>query len=224
MIKFVSRDFKDIKIGSKQVVKVMQGIDVVWEKKSGTLVYSDTGRSSYDIRVYSGSDISPKKNYKFISNRKDLEYFLVIGDKEHKIKTGDIFTVNSNCNIKIRNNSYGYFDIKLYETQSHTNLIIDVASGNSENINNDDSIKQITFESISDMSPYTRQIPLTKVLSDELNGKGIFGIYINGFKEITGDKAEIGNYNSIWLTNSLDELIGATDFIKKGTKITIKYK
>lgn len=32
MIKFVSKDFKDIKIGGKQVVKVMQGIDVVWEK------------------------------------------------------------------------------------------------------------------------------------------------------------------------------------------------
>lgn len=31
MIKFVSRDFKDIKIGSKQVVKVCQGIDVIWE-------------------------------------------------------------------------------------------------------------------------------------------------------------------------------------------------
>lgn len=32
MIEFISKDFKDIKIGSKQVVKVYQGIDVVWEK------------------------------------------------------------------------------------------------------------------------------------------------------------------------------------------------
>lgn len=121
MIKFVSKDFKNIKIGSKQVVKVMQGIEVVWEK-------------------------------------------------------------------------------------------------------NVDSIMQITFESISDMSPYSRQIPLTKVLSDEIVGKEIVGVYIDGFKEITGEKAKIGNYDSIWLTNSLDELIGATDFIKKGTKIIIKYK
>lgn len=89
---------------------------------------------------------------------------------------------------------------------------------------NVDSIMQITFESISDMSPYSKQIPLTKVLLDELVGKEIVGVYIDGFKEITGEKAKIGNYDSIWLTNSLDELIGATDFIKKGTKITIKYK
>lgn len=51
MIKFVSKDFKDIKIGSKQVVKVTQGIDVKWELMKDNLVFSGTGRSSYDISV-----------------------------------------------------------------------------------------------------------------------------------------------------------------------------
>lgn len=32
MIEFVSKDFKDAKLGSKQVVKICQGIDVKWEK------------------------------------------------------------------------------------------------------------------------------------------------------------------------------------------------
>ena len=124
MIKFVSKDFKDIKIGSKQVVKVMQGIDVVWEKKSGTLVYSDTGRSSYDISVNGWSKVNPNKNYRFVTSKPNNEYSIVVSGSYNTVKNNSIFRITKNCDIKIKNTDYNYYDIKIYEVDEKASIII----------------------------------------------------------------------------------------------------
>ena len=124
MIKFVSKDFKDIKIGSKQVVKVMQGLDVVWEKKSDTLVYSDTGRSSYDISVNAWSKINPNRNYRFVTSKPDNEYSIVVSGSYNTVKNNSIFRITKNCGIKIKNTDYNYYDIKIYETDEEANITI----------------------------------------------------------------------------------------------------
>lgn len=124
MIKFVSEDFKDIKIGSKQVVKVIQGIDVVWEKESGTLVYSNTGGSSYDISVNSWSKVNPNKNYKFVTSKPDNEYSIVVSGSYNTVKNNSVFRITKNCDIKIKNTDYNYYDIKIYEVDEKASIII----------------------------------------------------------------------------------------------------
>lgn len=124
MIKFVSKDFKDIKIGSKQVVKVMQGIDVVWEKKSGTLVYSDTGRSSYDISVNGWSKVNPNKNYRFVTSKPNNEYSIVVSGSYNTVKNNSVFRITKNCDIKIKNTDYNYYDIKIYEVDEKATIVI----------------------------------------------------------------------------------------------------
>ncbi|OXZ29167.1 hypothetical protein B9N49_00665 [Finegoldia magna] len=124
MINFVGKDFKDIKIGSKQVVKVMQGIDVVWEKKSGTLVYSDTGRSSYDISVNGWSKVNPNKNYRFVTSKPDNEYSIVVSGSYNTVKNNSIFRITKNCDIKIKNTDYNYYDIKIYEVDEKATIVI----------------------------------------------------------------------------------------------------
>lgn len=123
MIK-IGNDTKDIKLGSKQVVKVYKGANVVWEKKSDTLVYSDTGRSSYDISVNGWSKVNPNKNYKFVTNRPDNEYSIVISGSYNTVKNNSIFRITKNCDIKIKNTDYNYYDIKIYETDEEANITI----------------------------------------------------------------------------------------------------
>lgn len=124
MIKFVSKDFKDIKIGSKQVVKVIQGIDVVWEKKSDTLVYSDTGKSTHYVRVNAWSTLNANKNYRFITNKPYDEYAIVISGSYTTIKNNDVFRITKSCDIEIKNISYNYYDIKIYEVDEKASIII----------------------------------------------------------------------------------------------------
>lgn len=124
MIKFVSEDFKDIKIGSKQLVKVMQGIDVVWEKKSDNLIYSDTGRSSYDISVNGWSKVNPNKNYKFVTSKPDNEYSIVVSGSYNTVKNNSVFRITKNCDIKIKNTDYNYYDIKIYEVDEKATIVI----------------------------------------------------------------------------------------------------
>ncbi len=123
MIK-IGNDTKDIKLGSKQVVKVIQGIDVVWEKKSDTLVYSDTGRSSYDISVNAWSKINPNRNYRFVTSKPDNEYSIVVSGSYNTVKNNSIFRITKNCDIKIKNTDYNYYDIKIYETDEEANITI----------------------------------------------------------------------------------------------------
>lgn len=124
MIKFVNKDFKDIKIGSKQVVKVMQGIDVVWEKKSDTLVYSDTEKSTHYVKVNAWSTLNVNKNYRFVTNKPYDEYAIVINGSYTSIKNNDIFRITKTSDIEIKNISYNYYDIKIYEVDEKATIVI----------------------------------------------------------------------------------------------------
>lgn len=122
MIK-IGKNLKDIKIGNKQVLKVYRGIDVVWQKKFETLIYSDTGSSRYAISVNGWSKLNPNKNYRFVTNR-DGEYAIVINGSYTTIKNNDIFRISKNCDMKIQNINYNYYDIKIYETKKEATIII----------------------------------------------------------------------------------------------------
>lgn len=124
MIEFISKDFKDIKIGSKQVVKVYQGIDVVWEKAVDKLVYSDTGKSTHYVRVNAWSTINANKNYRFITNKPYDEYAIVISGMYTTIKNNDIFRITKTSDIEIKNISYNYYDIKIYEVDEKATIVI----------------------------------------------------------------------------------------------------
>lgn len=124
MIKFVSKDFKDIKIGSKQVVKVVQGIDVVWELMKGKLIFSDFGKSSYEFSVNSWNKLNPYKNYKFVTSKPDNEYSIVVNGSYYTVKNKSVFRITKNCDIKIRNTSYNYYDIKIYEVDEKATIVI----------------------------------------------------------------------------------------------------
>lgn len=123
MIK-IGKDTKDIKLGSKQILKVYRGIDIVWEKETGTLVYYDTGSSKYDISVNWWSKVNPNKNYKFVTNKTENEYAIVINGSYTTIKNNDIFRITKNCDIKIQNTDYNHYDIKLYEVKEEATIII----------------------------------------------------------------------------------------------------
>ena len=124
MIKFVSKDFKDIKIGSKQVVKVIQGIDIVWKLMKGKLIFSGTGKPSYEFSVNSWNKLNTYKNYKFVTSKPDNEYSIVVSGSYNTVKNNSVFRITKNCDIKIRNTSYNYYDIKIYETKEEATIII----------------------------------------------------------------------------------------------------
>lgn len=128
MIKFVSKDFKNIKIGSKQAIKVCKGIDVVWEAVSlGKLVYSDTGRKSYGSRVDNwNSSLSPNKNYRFVTNLPSDTYQILDSNyNSYKIKNYDIFKFRgTHYNIFFDNTNENTYDIKIYETKEEATIII----------------------------------------------------------------------------------------------------
>lgn len=123
MIK-IGKNTKDVKLGNKQVLKVYKGTDVVWEKKSDTLVYSDTGRSSYDISVNGWSKVNPDKNYRFVTSKPDNEYSIVVSGSYNAVKNNSIFRITKNCDIKIKNTDYNYYDIKIYEVDEKATIII----------------------------------------------------------------------------------------------------
>lgn len=124
MIEFISKDFKDIKIGSKQVVKVTQGIDVVWELMKDNLVFSDTGRSSYDFSINSWNKLNPYKNYRFVTSKPNNEYSIVVSGSYNTVKNNSVFRITKNCDIKIKNTDYNYYDIKIYEVDEKATIVI----------------------------------------------------------------------------------------------------
>lgn len=123
MIK-IGNDVKDIKFGNKQVLKVYRGVDVVWEKDTGTLVYSNSGSSFYNISVNGWSDVKSNKNYKFVSDKTDGEYVIIVNSSFNPIKNNDIFTITKTCNIKIRDVNSINYDIKIYEVKEKANIIM----------------------------------------------------------------------------------------------------
>ena len=85
--------------------------------------------------------------------------------------------------------------------------------------------KTISFNSLSDISPYTEWIKLPENICSTLKGKKIGEITIDGFSSFIDEKVSINDaYMAMQLSKSIDEFIDATDFIKKGTKITIAYE
>ncbi|WP_308749698.1 hypothetical protein [uncultured Anaerococcus sp.] len=129
MIEFISKDFKDIKIGSKQVVKVCQGIDVVWQKEEDELILSETGNSHYRINISNSDILKPNQAYKFIGSNKynNNNYSLSVqyGGK-FSLKSGDVFSINYGREIEIRNDSYLDFELFIYKTADEPNLKINV--------------------------------------------------------------------------------------------------
>lgn len=124
MIKFVSKNFKDAKLGNKQVVKVCQGIDVIWELIKDNLVFSGTGQSSYEFSVNSWNKLNPNKNYKFVTSKPNNEYSIIVSGSYNTVKNNSVFRFTKNCDIKIRNTSYNYYDIKIYEVDEKATIVI----------------------------------------------------------------------------------------------------
>lgn len=120
----IGKGTKDIKLGSKQVLKVYRGVDIVWEKEMGTLVYSDTGKQEYTITIYSWSKLNPNKNYKFVTNRPDNKYSIIVSGSYYTIKNNDIFRIAGSCDIEIRNINHNYYDIKIYEVDEKATIVI----------------------------------------------------------------------------------------------------
>ena len=103
MIKFVSKNFKNIKIGSKQVLKVYRGIDIVWEKQKAVeiLKYSGTGNSTYYISVYPWTKLNPNKNYRFTTNV-DGKYSMIVDASFYTIKNNDVFRITKKVKYQLR--------------------------------------------------------------------------------------------------------------------------
>lgn len=124
MIKFVSKNFKDAKLGNKQVVKVCQGIDVIWELIKDNLVFSGTGQSSYEFSVNSWNKLNPNKNYKFVTSKPNKEYSIIVSGSYNTVKNNSVFRITKNCDIKIKNTDYNYYDIKIYEVDEKATIVI----------------------------------------------------------------------------------------------------
>lgn len=123
MIK-IGKNTKDVKLGNKQVLKVYKGTDVVWQKVVDKLVYSNSGSSFYNISVNGWSKLNPNKNYKFVSDKTEGEYVIVVNSSFNPIKNNDIFTITKICNMKIRDVNYINYDIKIYETKEKATIIM----------------------------------------------------------------------------------------------------
>lgn len=107
-----------------RISKVLKGIDLIWEKvEPETLVYTKSGSSYYDISINNWSDLRPNKNYRFTTN-KDGNYTINSNGISYPIIDKDVFTVMQNCDIKIRNTDYNFFDINIYETTDAATIII----------------------------------------------------------------------------------------------------
>lgn len=118
-----------IKLGNNGIVpkgysKIMRCSSLVWEKDIGTLVYYDTGRSSYEFSVNSWNKLNPYKNYKFVTSKPDNEYSIVVSGSYNTVKNNSVFRITKNCDIKIRNTSYNYYDIKIYEVNEKATIVI----------------------------------------------------------------------------------------------------
>lgn len=128
MIKFISKDFKDARLGNKQVVKVCKGSNVVWEFVSlGKLVYSNTGKKTYYECVDNWSGIlKPNKDYRFVTNLPSDTY-QILDDSygTYKIKNYDIFKFRGiQRNVLFENTNENTYDIKIYEADEEATIII----------------------------------------------------------------------------------------------------
>ena len=130
MIKFVSKDFKNIKIGSKQVVKVMQGIDVVWEKeikeiKEDIVLERKNANLKYFIGIGSSEILKLNTNYRLKTDNPSDEYTINANGEKYLIKDGSVFmSKKEDPWLSIENNSGNYFRMTIYKTTSKATTII----------------------------------------------------------------------------------------------------
>lgn len=124
MIK-IGKDLKDSKIGSKQVVKVCRGINIIWEKKQEVLVFSSYSKSRYSVGVDPWSELRPNKNYKFVTDEPNDTYELKTTKGRYPIKNNDVFRFKKeDYEITFSNTSYNYYSIKIYEVDEKATIVI----------------------------------------------------------------------------------------------------
>lgn len=124
MIK-IGKDLKDIKIGNKQVLKVYKSDKVIWQnREEDELVLHKRDGYYYKINI-----LKPNQAYKFVGSAKynndNFSLSVEYGDK-YRLRNGDVFSINRNRTIEIRNNSYYDFELFIYKTADEPNLIIKV--------------------------------------------------------------------------------------------------
>lgn len=124
LINIASIYFKDSNSNISNIAKAYSDKELLWEKNEDTIVYSESGKSSYDININSWTKIKPDTNYKFVTNRADNEYSIVAGNTVRKIKNNDVFKCKNSVVVKIRNTDYNYFDIKLIKTKEPASVIL----------------------------------------------------------------------------------------------------
>lgn len=103
------------------ISKALKGTDLIWEKSQ--IVFKGSVKSVYIINISEKGDLKPGKIYTFITNNPYDYYILSSGDKEYTIKQGDTFTADHECEIKIKNRNYTFFDIKIYKTNEKATII-----------------------------------------------------------------------------------------------------
>lgn len=124
LINIASICFKDNNSNIINIGKACSDGKLVWEKSTNNLVYSDSGKSQYDFSVNSWSKINPYKNYMFVTSKPDNEYSIVVSGSYNTVKNNSVFRITKNCDIKIRNTSYNYYDIKIYEVDEKATIVI----------------------------------------------------------------------------------------------------
>lgn len=112
MIKIGITGIKDIR-KSGNIAQVLKGTDLIWEKSK--IVFEGSVKSVYIINISNAGALKPGKTYTFTTNNPYDEYVISSGDKEYIIKNGDTFTADHECEIKIKNTNYTFFDTKIYE-------------------------------------------------------------------------------------------------------------
>ena len=124
LINIASIYFKDNNSNITSIGKAYSDKELLWKKEINGPVYSDTGKSRYDFSVNAYNILKPNKKYKFVTNKADSEYAIVINGSYTSIKNNNIFTITKNCDIQIRNINYSYYDIKIYEVEEKANITI----------------------------------------------------------------------------------------------------
>lgn len=102
------------------ISKVLKGVDLIWE--SSKLVFEGSVKSVYTINISNTGALKPGKTYTFTTNNPYDTYVLSSGDKKYTIKQGDTFTADHECEIKIKNANYIFFDIKIYEVSGSADI------------------------------------------------------------------------------------------------------
>ena len=202
-------------MGITKIIKTFKGTDLVWEVIK--VDFEGSTKSSYTINISNTSAIKPGKVYTFTTSEPYNNYKLVVDGKEYSVKNGTTFTVDYNCEIKISSLSYKYFDIKIYEAGGQADIKIEKA---------EILEKTISWSSDSQLSPFATSITIyDDNIIKQLDHRYIIDVTIGNYGKIEiGSEARVRGTLMINFGGSLDELLGVTDFIPRGTKITVRYK